>query len=141
MSDLNSRDFRNACPLQNDYSNLSSGMDLVLMENWREIFCKCLDCLQYFKDGRLEFLLKEEEIWEPELDPKAQMDPFELGVEQLSRLDRTIALEGVHAFEELKKELYEKLLIPAIQNQQVVSEYQIRDFFEDLIMSRQRNQT
>ena len=110
-----------------------SRIDAFLLNNWKSTLCQCLDCIKLLQDSNLNFLLENEEIWEPELDPCALVNPFDLGIQELSRLDRGMTLEGIHAFDKLKESLYENLLIPCMKRQETVTQEQIKDWFQEYL--------
>lgn len=102
---------------------------MFLLENWRNQICKCVKCLEILP----KCLIVQEEIWEPELDPKAFVNPFELGMQQLLCMDRKMAIEGIYAYDKLKESLYTDLLIPCMERNETVTEDQIRAWFDEYI--------
>ncbi|KAJ8518624.1 hypothetical protein ONZ45_g4302 [Pleurotus djamor] len=77
------------------------------------------------------FLLREEETFEPPEDPDSGLSLEELGMRALARLPRDRAIEGIHAFNEMRDGLM-GYLRPFAQAGKVVNETDVRDFFDQL---------
>lgn len=84
------------------------------------------------------FLLEEEETYEPPDDPDSGLSLEELGIRALARLPRDKAIDGIHAFNELRDDLI-KFLRPFAQQGKVVNESDVTDFFATLTEAAARN--
>lgn len=110
---------------ENDVS-LGAG-DLFLTEGWRGRWCHCESC--YPSLGSRPFLLHEEETYEPPEDPDSGLSLEELGMRALQRLPRDRAIDGIHAFNNMRDELVQYLR-PFAQEGKVVAEADVKAFFE-----------
>ncbi|PPR07868.1 hypothetical protein CVT24_005605 [Panaeolus cyanescens] len=112
---------------------LGSG-DLFLKSGFRERWCRCKSCLTSLQDS--PWLLEEEETYEPPEDPDSGLSLEELGMRALERLPRDKAINGIHAFNEMRDDLV-KFLRPFAQEGKVVNESDVRGFFEVLKQAQQ----
>lgn len=115
-------------PQESDRSVLSSG-DIFLTEGFRDRWCRCAKCLSSLEP--FPFLLREEETYEPPEDPDSGLSLEELGMRALERLPRDRAIEGIHAYNEMKDDL-KQFLRPFAQDGKIVNESDIRAFFDKL---------
>jgi E3 ubiquitin-protein ligase UBR7 len=96
--------------------------------NWRDYLCKCMDCLNLYKENNVEFLTKSndtikyyEEYGKQKEAENQQLDENKLLNDELSKLDRVSQVEFLHNVNDFKQELTE-FLSGFAQNGQVVSE-------------------
>ncbi|KAH8918137.1 hypothetical protein BT69DRAFT_1285954 [Atractiella rhizophila] len=101
-------------------------VDAFLQEDWRTRWCRCSNCLKQFVG--LEFLLKEEEVWEPAEDKDAHKSLLELGSEALSRLPRDKTLDGLRAFNGMRDRLM-VYLRPLAEKGETVTDDHVERFF------------
>jgi E3 ubiquitin-protein ligase UBR7 len=80
-------------------------------------------------------LLEEEETYEPPEDPDSGLSLEELGLRALNRVPRDRVLDGIHAFNAMRDELVQYLR-PFAQEGKVVSEADVRTFFDSLATSK-----
>jgi len=114
--------------LSDSIYSLGTG-DIFCTFNFRERWCHCDTCLPPLQADR--FLLEEEETYEPPDDPDSGLSLEELGIRALERLPRDKAIDGIHAFNELRDDLI-KFLRPFAQEGIVVNESDVTDFFATL---------
>ncbi|KAF9044413.1 hypothetical protein BJ165DRAFT_1347432 [Panaeolus papilionaceus] len=117
----------------NAVSALGAG-DLFLTSGFRDRWCRCQSCLPSLKQS--PWLLEEEETYEPPEDPDSGLSLEELGMRALQRLPREKAINGIHAFNEMRDDLV-KFLRPFAQENKVVNESDVRGFFEALKQAQQ----
>ncbi|KAL6303793.1 hypothetical protein BKA93DRAFT_325400 [Sparassis latifolia] len=108
------------------FSPLGCG-DVFLTEGWRERWCRCGACLPSLRAH--QYLLEEEETYEPPEDPDSGLSLEELGLRALQRLPRDRAIDGIRAFNEMRDDLMNHLR-PFAQEGKVVTEGDIRAFFD-----------
>ncbi|TFY54048.1 hypothetical protein EVJ58_g9091 [Rhodofomes roseus] len=112
--------------------------DVFLTEGWRERWCKCESrtwkCLPSLQAR--QYLLEEEETYEPPEDPDSGLSLEELGLRALQHLPRERAIEGIRAFNEMRDDLM-KHLRPFAQEGKEVAEADIRAFFDARIRGQQ----
>uniref|UniRef100_A0A8H8CIX0 Uncharacterized protein n=1 Tax=Psilocybe cubensis TaxID=181762 RepID=A0A8H8CIX0_PSICU len=103
--------------------------DVFFTLGFKERWCQCDLC---FPPLKMEpYLLHDEETYEPPEDPDSGLSLEELGMRALSRLPRDKAIDGIHAFNEMRNDLV-KFLRPFAQDGKVVNETDVRDFFASL---------
>ncbi|PPQ88175.1 hypothetical protein CVT25_005140 [Psilocybe cyanescens] len=103
--------------------------DVFFTLGFKERWCQCDLCLASLKME--PYLLHDEETYEPPEDPDSGLSLEELGMRALSRLPRDKAIDGIHAFNEMRNDLV-KFLRPFAQDGKVVNETDVRDFFASL---------
>lgn len=109
----------------NDVS-LGSG-DIFLTEGWRDRWCHCDSCRPSLQSR--PFLLQEEETYEPPEDPDSGLSLEELGMRALQHLPRDRAIDGIHAFNDMRDELVQYLRPFALEGK-VVADTDVRAFFD-----------
>ncbi|KAI5981543.1 hypothetical protein EDD15DRAFT_2183017 [Pisolithus albus] len=114
-------------------SHLGTG-DVFLTEGWRQRWCRCDKCLASLQAH--PYLLAEEETYEPPEDPDSGLSLEELGMRALARMPRDRAIDGIHAFNNMRDGLMEYLR-PFAQEGKVVEAADVNRFFERLLESRQ----
>ncbi|KAI6026601.1 hypothetical protein BKA83DRAFT_4245427 [Pisolithus microcarpus] len=114
-------------------SHLGTG-DVFLTEGWRQRWCRCDQCLPSLQAH--PYLLAEEETYEPPEDPDSGLSLEELGMRALARLPRDRAIDGIHAFNNMRDGLMEYLR-PFAQEGKVVEAADVNHFFEKLLERRQ----
>lgn len=77
---------------------------------------------------KFNFIQNEEQVYVPEIDENAATSLYERGLEMLKSVDRSAALDGINAIQNLSSELKE-FLRPYAESGRVVTEQDIRDFF------------
>ncbi|KAL5505041.1 hypothetical protein ACEPAH_7704 [Sanghuangporus vaninii] len=102
--------------------------DVFLTDGWRSRWCQCNECLLPLK--KHPCLLEEEETYEPPEDPDSGFSLEELGLRALQALPRDRAIDGIRAFNEMRDDLL-SYLRPFAQEGKIVSESDIRSFFEE----------
>lgn len=107
-------------------SKLKGAGDIFLTEGFRERWCKCEECLPSLQAH--PYLLQEEETFEPPEDPDSGLSLEELGMRALERIPRDRAIDGIHAFNEMRDQLMNHLR-PFAQEDKEVTEADIRGFF------------
>ncbi|KAF7798074.1 hypothetical protein EIP86_009288 [Pleurotus ostreatoroseus] len=139
----------------NGATSLGAG-DVFLTDGFRDRWCKCSDCLPSLQAN--SFLLEEEETYEPPDDPDVGISLEELGLRALQRIPRDRAIDGIHAFNELRyvalldlmsytrwlnttlfffRDQLMAHLRPFAEQGQVVTESDIKQFFESKIQNGQ----
>ncbi|KAI9334455.1 hypothetical protein BD770DRAFT_432272 [Pilaira anomala] len=104
-------------------------IEIFLQDGWRDGLCKCVKCVEDYKTNNVEYLLAEEKTYEPEEDEDAGKSLLEIGMEQLQRLDRVQALEGLRAYTKFNQDIktfFESFKVSG----KTVTEQDIKDFFE-----------
>ncbi|KAF9561238.1 hypothetical protein CPC08DRAFT_664618 [Agrocybe pediades] len=109
-------------------SSLGTG-DIFLTPGFMDRWCHCGSCLPSLKAH--PYLLEEEDTYEPPEDPDSGLSLEELGMRALERIPRDRAIDGIHAFNEMRNDLV-NFLRPFAQDGKVVNETDVRDFFSSL---------
>lgn len=107
--------------------------DVFLTDGWRGRWCRCSRCFPSLSDH--PYLLEEEETYEPPEDPDSALSLEELGMRALERLPRDRAIDGIRAFNDMRDDLL-AYLRPFAQEGRIVSEADVRQFFETLQESK-----
>ncbi|KAK7436687.1 hypothetical protein VKT23_018942 [Stygiomarasmius scandens] len=110
-------------------STLGTG-DIFLKEGFRNRWCHCQMCQPCLESH--QYLLVEEETYEPPEDPDSGLSLEELGMRALSRLPRERAIDGIHAFNSMRDDL-KNYLRPFAEQGKVVNETDVKSFFESLM--------
>ncbi|TFK37093.1 hypothetical protein BDQ12DRAFT_632911 [Crucibulum laeve] len=109
--------------------------DIFLTDGFRQRWCHCNSCLPSLNAN--SFLLEEEEVYEPPEDPDSGLSLEELGMRALERIPRDRAIDGIHAFNEMRDDLV-KFLRPFAQEGKVVNDADVKDFFASLTEAAKR---
>ncbi|KXN82937.1 Protein mlo2 [Leucoagaricus sp. SymC.cos] len=129
-------------------TSLGTG-DIFFKEGFRDRWCRCTACLPSLQV--YPYLLEEEDTYEPPEDPDSGEFAFllhwrsysqetllfeglsleELGMRALERIPRDRAIDGIHAFQEMRDDLM-NFLRPFAQEGKVVNESDVRGFFASL---------
>ncbi|KAG5652551.1 hypothetical protein H0H81_004612 [Sphagnurus paluster] len=109
-------------------SSLGTG-DLFLSEDFRRRWCRCALCLPPLEAS--QYLLEDEETYEPPEDPDLGLSLEELGMRALERIPRDKAIDGIMAFNGMRDDLV-KYLRPFAEEGKVVCETDVREFFASL---------
>ncbi|TFK70227.1 hypothetical protein BDN72DRAFT_819113 [Pluteus cervinus] len=112
----------------NATTSLGTG-DLFLTEGFRERWCHCNECSAILSAH--PYLLKEEDTYEPPEDPDSALSFEELGLRALSRIPRDRAIDGIHAFNQMRDRLV-NYLRPFAQQGKTVNESDVTEFFDSL---------
>eukprot|EP01102_Stenamoeba_stenopodia_P022623 TRINITY_DN9510_c0_g1_i1.p1 TRINITY_DN9510_c0_g1~~TRINITY_DN9510_c0_g1_i1.p1 ORF type:complete len:414 (+),score=103.14 TRINITY_DN9510_c0_g1_i1:102-1343(+) len=116
-----------------------SNSDLYMKEGWKKSLCQCADCLQRYKELNLEFLIDEDEN-EDEAEAEANGNSASTkageslhtaGLKALARLPVDVQIEQIHAYNDLRNQLFEYLETFSRENK-VVTKADIDRFFEAL---------
>ncbi|CEI86890.1 hypothetical protein RMCBS344292_01315 [Rhizopus microsporus] len=120
-----------------DLSSLpeNDNVEIFLQETWREGLCRCEECLRQYKESDLEFLLAEEQTYEPEEDEDAGKSLLEIGMEQLQRIDRVKVLESLMAYKDLAADL-KNYFASFKDSGKVVTKEDIDEFFSAKLRER-----
>ncbi|KAI9314723.1 hypothetical protein BX666DRAFT_1962790 [Dichotomocladium elegans] len=105
-------------------------VDMFLREGWRSELCRCDKCKAAYSTHAINFLLEEEETYEPEKDEDAGRSLEDIGMEQMMRMDRVKALESIIAYQTLASQIKDYLRAFR-ESGEVVTEADIRRFFAD----------
>ncbi|CAH7665819.1 hypothetical protein BY996DRAFT_4573358 [Phakopsora pachyrhizi] len=100
--------------------------NVYLLAGWRDRWCKCSRCYENQKNN--EWLMSEEEVWEPEVDQDSMKSLHELGIEAFKNLPHQQMLEGIYAYNCLRDEMM-NFLKPFADSQTLVTEDEIKSFF------------
>lgn len=125
-------------------------------DGWRSRLCKCVDCQTKYKDHHVEFLCDDEDmVQEYEKQGLSQPTQYEQGMQALSSMERTkqidaiagnilvnIVKKGIHGiyfaeYGQMKEEL-KTFLAKFAEEQKVVTEDDIKGFFDGLKAKRRR---
>ncbi|KAJ3569823.1 hypothetical protein NP233_g4802 [Leucocoprinus birnbaumii] len=118
-------------------TSLGTG-DIFLTEGFRDRWCRCDTCQPPLRAR--PYLLEEEETYEPPEDPDSGLSLEELGMRALERIPRDRAIDGIHAFQEMRDDLM-KFLRPFAQEGKVVNEADVRGFFASLTESSKKERS
>ncbi|KAI0700330.1 hypothetical protein BC835DRAFT_1502676 [Cytidiella melzeri] len=110
-----------------EMTGLEGAGDVFLTEGFRDRWCKCASCLPSLEAH--SYLLEEEETYEPPEDPDSGLSLEELGMRALQNLPRERAINGIHAFNEMRDQLL-KHLRPIAEENREVTEADIHAFIE-----------
>ncbi|KAI8997875.1 hypothetical protein BDB01DRAFT_772728 [Pilobolus umbonatus] len=103
-------------------------VELFLQEGWRDGLCMCDKCKETYKKKNVEYFLKEEKTFEPEEDEDAGKSVFEIGMEQLQRVDRVQALESLMAYKTLADDI-KSYLSAFKESGKIVTKEDVEEFF------------
>ncbi|KAF9451597.1 hypothetical protein P691DRAFT_699086 [Macrolepiota fuliginosa MF-IS2] len=118
-------------------TSLGTG-DIFFKEGFRNRWCRCATCLPLLQIH--PYLLEEEDTYEPPEDPDSGFSLEELGMRALERLPRDRAIDGIHAFQEMRNDLM-SFLRPFAQEGKVVNEDDVRGFFATLAENSKKTQS
>ncbi|KAJ2387544.1 hypothetical protein GGI23_006251 [Coemansia sp. RSA 2559] len=121
----------NPCRLHDDRDAIDGQkqLDLFMEEGWTADVCTCIDCMREIETNKLLFLLKEEEIIEPEEDEARGESLYESALKQMQTMDHTRAIDAALAYRTLSAKLMD-FLRPFASNGKVVTNQDIQSFFE-----------
>ncbi|RUS13732.1 hypothetical protein BC937DRAFT_94867 [Endogone sp. FLAS-F59071] len=112
-------------------------VDLFLKEGWRSGLCTCGKCSKAFTDNHVEFLLQEEKTYEPEEDEDAGMSLHDGGLQQLQRMDRVQAIEGMMAYNKMAEQV-KSFLQTFKETGKTVTKEDVEKFFQGQLRSCDR---
>ncbi|KAI8323209.1 hypothetical protein GQ54DRAFT_296909 [Martensiomyces pterosporus] len=120
-----------ACRLTKDTPILASRkrFDMFMVDGWKDDICTCLDCMKKIEASSLIFLIKEDDIVEPEMDETCGESLYESALKQLRAMDHTRAVDAASAYQSLSSRLKEYLR-PFASSGKVVTQQDINAFFE-----------
>ncbi|KAI0087227.1 hypothetical protein BDY19DRAFT_893604 [Irpex rosettiformis] len=121
---------------KDEKSSLEGAGDVFLTEGFRERWCRCSNCLPSLEAN--PYLLEEEETYEPPEDPDSGLSLEELGLRALQNMPRDRAINGIHAFNEMRDNLLKHLRPIAEQNREVTAA-DIHAFFEEAGQGKNTN--
>ncbi|KAJ2525192.1 hypothetical protein GGI11_000225 [Coemansia sp. RSA 2049] len=122
----------NPCCLRGDRDGagaMQQKFDMFLEEGWTSDVCVCTDCTREIEAGKLHFLIKEDDIVEPEEDETRGESLYDSALKQLETMDHTRAIDAALAYRSLSSKLME-FLRPFASNGKVVTNQDIQSFFE-----------
>ncbi|KAJ1968678.1 hypothetical protein IWQ62_001101 [Dispira parvispora] len=108
---------------------VSGRLALFCQSGWRQKLCQCNDCYAQLKKYGLLFILEDDCPYEPEKDTETTKSIFELGMNQLFKMNKAEALDGIMAYNRFRDEL-KAYLAPFASDGRVVTEQDVRNFFE-----------
>ncbi|CAO3595473.1 unnamed protein product [Absidia cylindrospora] len=111
-------------------------IELFLDEDWREGLCRCDKCYRQYKADGIEFLFCEEKTFEPEEDEDAGKSLMEIGMEQLGKMDRVEALDGLRLYHTMLDQI-KPFLQTFKDSGKVVTARDIQSFFEQKRQERE----
>lgn len=112
-------------------------------DGWRKQLCQCTDCMDKYRTHKVEFLLDEKDTvqWYEE-NGRAKLasnaSAAELETAMWNRLGRVGQIEVLHGYNLMKERLTE-FLDTFVTNQQVVTEKDVREFFDKLKKEKEKN--
>ncbi|KAJ2354496.1 hypothetical protein GGF43_003235 [Coemansia sp. RSA 2618] len=119
------------CRLRDDAEAIDAKQpfDLFMIDGWKEHVCTCIDCMRGIESNSLTFLLKEEDVVEPEEDESRSESIYESALRQLQTMDRAQAVDAAAAYHSLSSRLKDYLR-PFAASGKVVTNQDIHTFFE-----------
>ncbi|KAJ2540277.1 hypothetical protein GGF49_004582 [Coemansia sp. RSA 1853] len=112
-----------------DVVDAKQPFDLFMVDGWKEHVCTCIDCMREIECSNLEFLIKEEDVVEPEEDESRSESLYESALRQLQTMDRAQAVDAAAAYHTLSSRLKDYLR-PFAASGKVVTNQDIHTFFE-----------
>ncbi|KAJ1643567.1 hypothetical protein J3B02_000292 [Coemansia erecta] len=103
--------------------------DMFMRGGWKADICTCLDCMRFIESKRLEFLIGDDDVIEPEEDKTRSESIYEAAMQQLSKMDATRAIDAATAYQVLSSNLKEYLR-PFADSGAVITDKDIKEFFE-----------
>ena len=99
-------------------------------DGWRKNLCTCTDCMQMYKDLKVEYLLNEEDTvqWYEENGKNHLESMDDREMRALSSLDRVRMVDAITEYNRMKNK-FKEFLNTFVVNQQVVTEADINQFF------------
>ncbi|KAJ2548648.1 hypothetical protein EV175_004747 [Coemansia sp. RSA 1933] len=121
----------NPCRLLSDRDAIDAHkpFDMFMEEDWTDDVCTCVDCMHEIETSKLVFLIKEDEIVEPEEDETRGESLYEAALKQMQTMDHTRAIDAALAYRTLSSKLMD-FLRPFARNGKVVTNQDIQTFFE-----------
>jgi hypothetical protein len=108
------------------------------LDGWRGRLCKCADCKDKYTASKIEFLFDETDmVQEYERQGLEQPTQYEQGMQALSEMDRTKQIDAIAEYGQMKEEL-KTFLATFAEEKKVVTETDIKDFFDGLKAKRRR---
>ncbi|KAJ2170612.1 hypothetical protein EV181_007932, partial [Coemansia sp. RSA 532] len=92
-----------------DVVDAKQPFDLFMVDGWKEHVCTCIDCMREIERSSLEFLVKEEDVVEPEEDEPRSESLYESALRQLQTMDRAQAVDAAAAYHTLSSRLKDYL--------------------------------
>lgn len=102
--------------------------------NWRSKLCKCPDCLKLYAESGISYLLDSDdsvESYEKRGLQKKRETDYERGMRALSSMDRVKQVDAITGYMRMKDKLKDYLQ-SFVVNQQVVTEEDIKRFFQEI---------
>lgn len=106
---------------------------------WRAELCKCVACLQLYKDARVEFLTDIDDtvhMYEKKGEENVKPTAYETSLEALSTLSRVNQIDAISGYNHMKDKLFEYLQTFVVNNQ-IVTVDDINRFFKNMKDSKQ----
>ncbi|KAI9598437.1 hypothetical protein BDF19DRAFT_432516 [Syncephalis fuscata] len=116
----------------NNHHNHHNNVELEskVTECWRNQLCHCQQCMDIYNKEDVTYLLSVEETYQPEKDEDSDTSLFELGMQQLAHMDRTRAIDGLLAYNQLCGEI-KSFLGQFATTGKVVTKSDVESFFAD----------
>ncbi|CAG8704269.1 9335_t:CDS:2, partial [Ambispora leptoticha] len=92
-------------------------------------------CKQLYHQYQIEFILQEEETFEPAQDDDASTSLFDSGMKLLTQMDRVTAIEGLIAYNKMRDEIRE-FLQPFAASGKTVTKQDIESFIQTKLEQR-----
>lgn len=136
-----SKDKEADCILPTDNCGYVDGA-MFLPSSWRDLICKCAKCKDMYEEKNLSFLLDPDDsqrLYE-EKGIKKNENALEDTIENLSATNRVALVETIHEFHNMTGKLKE-FLLPFMESKKVVTQDDIKRFFEELKNNRSKAST
>ncbi|KAF9578950.1 hypothetical protein BGW38_005003, partial [Lunasporangiospora selenospora] len=103
-------------------------VSLFATEGWRDLLCRCSDCVTLYTKEGVSFILGEDPIYEDEDDEDAETSILEGGMKKLSEMDRVEMMDGMLAYNKMRDEI-RRFLVPFSEQGKVVTASDVQAFF------------
>ena len=106
---------------------------------WRSELCKCVACLQLYKDASVEFLTDIDDtvhMYEEKGEKNVRPTAYESSMEALGTLSRVNQIDAISGYNHMKDKLFEYLQTFVVNNQ-IVTVDDINRFFKNMKDSKQ----
>lgn len=103
-------------------------------EGWRKSLCKCVACIQLYKDHSVEFLIDLEDtvfFYEEKGKSKNRETDFVRGMNAFKKLGHTQKVDALTEYSKMTEKLKE-YLNSFVLNRQIVTEEDINRFFKGM---------
>ncbi|KAI8048093.1 hypothetical protein BDF22DRAFT_704326 [Syncephalis plumigaleata] len=98
-----------SCPWTDEakrkFTTIQPIRDYFFATGWRDQLCRCQKCMDIYQHEDIAYLLAIEDAYEPEKDEDSNASLFDLGMQKLASMDRTQAINGLMAYNQLCGEI------------------------------------